>query len=56
MSILKKTRIHDTYIPDIVLKNEGSMVQTCRNINVHDNDIKSSFIKTYFHQIEEIKT
>ena len=22
-------------IPDVVLKNEGSMVQTCRNINVH---------------------
>ena len=21
--------------PDVVLKNEGSMVQTCRNINVH---------------------
>ena len=22
-------------IPDVVLKNEGSVVQTCRNINVH---------------------
>ena len=22
-------------IPDVVLKNEGSMVQTCLNINVH---------------------
>ena len=22
-------------IPDIALKNEGSMMQTCRNINVH---------------------
>ena len=21
--------------PDVVLKNEGSMVQACRNINVH---------------------
>ena len=21
--------------PDVVLKNEGSMVQTCRNIKVH---------------------
>ena len=23
-------------IPDVVLKNEGSMMQTCRNINVHE--------------------
>ena len=22
-------------IPDVILKNEGSMVQSCRNINVH---------------------
>ena len=22
-------------IPDVVLRNEGSMVQTCRNIDVH---------------------
>ena len=31
MSTLEGTMMH----PDVVLKNEGSMVQTCRNINVH---------------------
>ena len=31
MSTLEETMTH----PDVILKNEDSMVQTCRNINVH---------------------
>ena len=31
MSTLEEMTMH----PDVVLKNEGSMVETCQNINVH---------------------
>ena len=38
------------YIPDVVLKNEGTMVQTCQNINTHVVNTASYMLgPTYFN-------
>ena len=34
------------YIPDVALKNEGSMMQTRRNINVH---VVNTDVETYMN-------
>ena len=43
-------RWDDNATPDVALKNEGSMVQTCRNTNVHVvNSLTQTYVEIYMN-------